>query len=64
MSVQHGVHAVENFWARVWQSPQDPHAIDELVVDDFVIVTGGEAIRGRDAFKDWVLKFQSTDEDL
>ncbi|PQP25961.1 ester cyclase [Rhodococcus opacus] len=64
MSVQHGVHAVENFWARVWQSPQDPHAIDELVVDDFVIVTGGEAIRGRDAFKEWVLKFQSTVEDL
>ncbi|QYB05619.1 nuclear transport factor 2 family protein [Rhodococcus sp. USK10] len=64
MSHQHGVHAVENFWARVWQSPQDPHAIDELVIDDFVIVSGGDTIRGRADFKEWVLKFQSTVEDL
>ncbi|MDF3308578.1 ester cyclase [Rhodococcus koreensis] len=64
MSHQHGVHAVENFWARVWQSPQDPHAIDELVVENFVIVSGGETIRGRAHFKEWVLKFQSTVEDL
>jgi hypothetical protein len=31
-----------------------PSAVDRFVVDDFVIVTGGETISGRENFKQWV----------
>ena len=34
------VKIVEDFWAAVWQVPQDVDAIDRFVVDDFVISTG------------------------
>jgi hypothetical protein len=53
------VELVENFWAEVWQRPQNPHAIDRLVADDFVITSGGNDIVSRDAFKAWVIDFQS-----
>jgi hypothetical protein len=56
--------AVENFWSRVWMAPQEPEAIDELVVEDFVIVSGGQEIRSRAAFKEWVLRFQAAISDL
>ena len=56
--------AVENFWARVWKAPQEPEAIDELVVEDFVIVSGGEEIRSRAKFKEWVLGFQAVIKNL
>jgi hypothetical protein len=53
------VELVENFWAEVWQRPQNPHAIDALVADDFVITSGGNEIVSRAAFKAWVIDFQS-----
>jgi hypothetical protein len=53
------VELVEHFWAEVWQWPQNPHAIDRLVAEDFVITSGGNAIVSRDAFKAWVMDFQS-----
>lgn len=46
------------FLRRVWQPPHDLDAIDELMTEDYVIVSGGKAIRGRVAFKDWVRHFQ------
>lgn len=64
MSTVDGVAAVENFWARVWQSPQDPEAIEELVADDFVIVNAGTEIRGRAEFKAWVRSFLEVIHDL
>jgi ketosteroid isomerase-like protein len=59
-----GVRAVENFWARVWQAPPDLDAVDELVVEDFVIISGGAEIRSRRAFKEWVNAFQAAIGDL
>ena len=53
------VELVENFWAQVWQRPQNPHAIDTLVAEDVVITSGGNDIVSRDAFKAWVIAFQS-----
>ncbi|WP_445170097.1 ester cyclase [Mycolicibacterium sp. Dal123E01] len=44
------VHA---FWEAVWNA-HDPSAADEFVVEDFVIVTGGETIVGRENFKAWI----------
>ena len=58
------VSIVENFWREVWKAPQDPDAIDRLVAEDFVITSGGHEIRGREAFKDWVVQFQTRIIDL
>jgi hypothetical protein len=56
---QTSVETVENFWREVWQAPQNPEAIDRLVVDEFVITSGGRDIVGRGAFKAWVREFHS-----
>jgi hypothetical protein len=37
MEKRSGIDAVHNFWEQVWQSPQNFDAIDDLVVEDFVI---------------------------
>jgi hypothetical protein len=40
MAKRSGIDAVHNFWEQVWQSPQDWDAIDALVVEDFVLLSG------------------------
>lgn len=47
------------FLSRVWESPHDLDAIDELMTEDYVITSGGKVIKGREAFKAWVKEFQS-----
>jgi len=47
------------FFSRVWAPPHDLDAIDELMTEDYVITSGGTAIRGRSAFKEWVRDFQT-----
>jgi SnoaL-like polyketide cyclase len=54
-----GVDAVHNFWEQVWQSPQNFEAIDDLVVEDFVIISGGLKVEGREAFKKWAEGFSA-----
>lgn len=49
----------ESFLCRVWSEPHELGAIDELMTEDYVIVSGGQEIRGRDQFKAWVAGFQS-----
>ena len=46
------------FLRRVWGPEHDLDAIDELMTEDYVITSGGKAIRGREAFKAWVEQFQ------
>ncbi len=46
------------FFKRVWTPPHDFDAIDEMMTVDYVITSGGNVIRGRDAFKAWVKEFQ------
>jgi hypothetical protein len=58
------VAIVEKFWRKVWQAPQNPEAIDQLVAEDFIVTSGGHDIQGRAAFKKWVLDFQSKIIDL
>ena len=55
-----GIDAVHNFWEQVWQLPQNYDAIDDLVVEDFVIISGGRRIEGREAFKKWAEEFSAT----
>ena len=49
---------VLEFLRRVWEPRHDVDAIDELMTEDYVITSGGKAIRGREAFKAWVRQFQ------
>ncbi|GJG89145.1 hypothetical protein tb265_43260 [Gemmatimonadetes bacterium T265] len=55
-------HAAEQlpieFFRRVWTPPHDLDAIDDLMVEDYAITTGGVVVRGREPFKRWVAAFQ------
>lgn len=58
-----------DFLERVWGPGHDIAAIDELMRPDYVIHSGGKTVRGRDAFKAWVVEFhrlmpEATDEIL
>jgi hypothetical protein len=64
MTKPSGVEAVHNFWARVWQAPQDYDAIDDLVVEDFVLVSGGTRVESREAFKQWARGFGAVIDDF
>jgi steroid delta-isomerase-like uncharacterized protein len=57
------VDIVHAFWEECWNA-HDPAAVDRFVVDDFVIVTGGETITGRENFKRWVTGFLTKINDL
>ncbi len=48
-----------DFLRRVWGPSHDLAAIDELMTEDYVITSGGTAVRGREAFKAWVAEFQT-----
>jgi limonene-1,2-epoxide hydrolase len=50
------VRIVEAFWTAVWKA-RNPEAIDNFVVDDFVLTTGGIDIVTRDKFKIWMRQF-------
>jgi steroid delta-isomerase-like uncharacterized protein len=63
MTTQDSVAIVHSFWNDVWNA-HDPSAVDRFVVEDFVIVTGGEAITGRDNFKHWIEGFLAKVDDL
>jgi len=52
-------HLALEFLRRVWGPSHDLAAIDELMTEDYVIVSGGTAVRGREAFKAWVADFQT-----
>lgn len=63
MTTRDSVAIVHSFWAEVWNG-HDPAAVDRYVVDDFVIVSGGETIAGRENFKRWIERFLATVDDL
>jgi steroid delta-isomerase-like uncharacterized protein len=63
VSTPNSVDIVHAFWDEVWNA-HDPAAADRFVVDDFVIVTGGEAVTGRDNFKRWIAGFLEKINDM
>jgi steroid delta-isomerase-like uncharacterized protein len=63
MSTPNSVDIVYAFWDEVWNA-HDPAAVDPFVVDDFVIVTGGETVTGRENFKRWIAGFLQKIDDL
>jgi nuclear transport factor 2 (NTF2) superfamily protein len=50
------VEVVESFWHDVWNA-RNPEAVDDYVVEDFVITNAGERIEGRENFKAWIAAF-------
>jgi steroid delta-isomerase-like uncharacterized protein len=61
--VSNSVDIVDAFWDQVWNT-HDAAAVDRFVVEDFVIVTGGEVVSGRENFKKWIEGFLATINDL
>ena len=47
------------FWDEVWNA-HDPDAVDRFVVDDVVLVSGGQEISGKENFKNWIREFLET----
>jgi hypothetical protein len=54
---------VNGFWRDVWQA-RNPEAVDQYVVDDFIITSGGKDIYSREEFKKWIASFQFKVGDL
>jgi predicted SnoaL-like aldol condensation-catalyzing enzyme len=63
MSRRNSIDVVHAFWDEVWNA-HDPEAAERFVVDDFVIVTGGQTISGRENFKRWIAEFLAKLTDL
>ena len=57
------VELVERFWEEVWNA-HNPHAVDDFVVEDFVITNAGTRIEGRESFKAWIQAFLDQVRDL
>ena len=62
MNVRAGTTAVaeklaRDFLSRVWGPQHDVDAIDELMTSDYVLYSGGKTVRGREAFKAWIVDF-------
>lgn len=49
---------IVDFFTRVWGPAHDLSAIDEMMTEDYVIISGGKTVTGRTAFKEWVRGFQ------
>lgn len=47
---------VEAFWDEVWNA-HNPEAVDDFVVEDFVLTNAGVRVEGRENFKAWVREF-------
>jgi hypothetical protein len=50
MNPRNSAKIVEDFWTAVWTA-RNPAAIDDFMIDDFVITTGGVDIESRQKFK-------------
>ena len=51
------VKLASDFLTRVWGPKHEVDVIDDLMAPDYVIHSGGRTIRGRQAFKAWVIDF-------
>jgi steroid delta-isomerase-like uncharacterized protein len=45
---------------RVWGPQHDVDAIDELMTADYLLHSGGRTVRGREAFKAWIVEFHQS----
>lgn len=47
----------KQFFQEVWSPPANHKAIDELMTEDYEIVSAGKSIKGRENFKEWIENF-------
>ena len=59
-----GEELLTEFWAKVYNPPQDLSAIDRLCTEDFILTTSGTDIVGREAFKEWARSFSGKIRDM
>jgi len=52
------VKIVEEFWERVWKA-RNSAAIDDFVIEDFLITTGGVDVVSKTKFKEWAAAFMA-----
>ena len=57
------VNIVEEFWERVWKA-RNPAAIDDFVVDDFVLTDAGVDVVSKRKFKEWASALMAMINDL
>ena len=57
------VNIVGEFWERVWKV-RNPAAIDDFVVDDFVLTDAGVDVVSKRKFKEWASAFMAMINDL
>ncbi|MBW7456994.1 ester cyclase, partial [Paenibacillus sepulcri] len=60
----HGEELLTEFWAKVYNLPQDLDAIDRLCTDDFILSNPDGEVVGRAAFKEWARNFTSKIRDI
>lgn len=63
LKTMNSVNIVEEFWERVWKA-RNPAAIDDFVIEDFVITTGSVDVVARTKFKEWAAAFMAKINDL
>jgi ketosteroid isomerase-like protein len=63
MATTSSIERVREFFSTIWQN-QDFDAADDFIVEDFVIISGGQKIESREAFKRWARAFAATISDL
>jgi hypothetical protein len=63
MNPRNSAKIVEDFWTAVWKA-RNPGTVDDFVVDDFVITTGGVDIKSKQKFKEWLSAFMEKISDL
>lgn len=59
-----GEKLLTEFWAKIYNSPQDLDTIDRLCTEDFILTTSGKDVVGRKAFKEWVASFSGKIRDM
>lgn len=55
--MKESIQLAKRFFEEVWKPPHNLEAIDDLMTDDYVIVSGGNSIKGKHTFKEWVANF-------
>ena len=51
------IDVARDFFEQVWRPTPNFDALDDVVVEDFVFISGGHSIEGREAFKKWAKGF-------
>lgn len=63
LNPNNSIELVLRFWRELWNPPYNLAVIDEILSEDFVLVSAGTEIVSRAAFKEWVMRLNSVFHD-